>query len=73
VGVCDDPIVLSHNEVPEGAADVDAVIGVGGVAENALVLFVEGVHRVTCDSFLTRVDLIIDHRRSLRPDGLKPC
>ena len=27
------------------AADVDAVVGVGGVPEDLLVLFVEGVHR----------------------------
>jgi hypothetical protein len=49
VGVCKDPIVLSSDNVTGGAADVDAVIGVGGEAENALVLFVERVHRVPCE------------------------
>jgi hypothetical protein len=44
VGVCDDLVFVSHDEVAGAASDVDAVIGVGGVAEDALVLFIKGVH-----------------------------
>ena len=34
-----------------------------------------GLHRRRKESPMSslRVDLITDHRRSLRPDGLKPC
>jgi hypothetical protein len=49
VGVGNDVIVLSDNEMTRGAADVDAVIRIGGVAENALVLLVEGVHQAPCE------------------------
>jgi hypothetical protein len=35
----------AHDEVAGARADVDAVIVVGGVSENAVVFFVEAVHR----------------------------
>jgi hypothetical protein len=37
VGLCDELIVLSHDEVAGAASDVDAVTGVGGGAEDTLV------------------------------------
>ena len=41
-----------------GAADVDPVVGVGGVAEDALVLLVEAVHRPPRER-----DVVVEHRR----------
>jgi len=43
-GVGDDPAAVTDNEVAAGLADVDAVVGIGGVADDPLVLLVEGVH-----------------------------
>jgi hypothetical protein len=37
VGFCEELVVLSHDEVAGAASDVDAVTGVGGVAEDTLV------------------------------------
>src|SRR5262249_39746960 len=41
----DEMVGVTNYEVSRGAADVDAMVRVGGVAEDALVLLVEGVHR----------------------------
>jgi hypothetical protein len=45
VRVRDDLVAVADDEMARAAADVDAVVGVGGVPEDPLVLFVEGVHR----------------------------
>ena len=45
VRVRDDLVAVADDEMARAAADVDAVLGVGGVPEDLLVLFVEGVHR----------------------------
>jgi hypothetical protein len=45
MGVSNDLVVLPDEEMTGGAADVDAVIRVRGVADDPLVLLVEGVHR----------------------------
>src|SRR5262249_9118149 len=34
----------ANHEIPGGLANVDTVIAVGGMAQNALVLFEEGIH-----------------------------
>src|SRR5262249_12605870 len=38
------PILAPHDEVAAGVADVDAVVGVGGVGDDPLLFFVEGIH-----------------------------
>ena len=43
--VRDDPVAVAHHQVPGGRADVVAVVRVGGVPDDALVLLVERVHR----------------------------
>jgi hypothetical protein len=45
VRVRDDLVAVADDEMARAAADVDAVVGVGGVPEDPLVLFVEGVRR----------------------------
>ncbi len=45
MAVGDDASALADDEVARGPPDVVAVIGVGGVPDDALVLFVERVHR----------------------------
>ncbi|HEV7651088.1 MAG TPA: hypothetical protein VGP26_23315 [Actinophytocola sp.] len=39
------PVAVAHDEVPRRRADVVAVVRVGGVPDDALVLLVERVHR----------------------------
>jgi hypothetical protein len=66
MGVRDELIALPHDEVTGTASDVDPVIGVGGVAENAFVLFIERVHLpprkrdavVECCTLTGRVDVL---------------
>ena len=41
----DDAVARAHDQVAGRATDVDAVVGVGGVPEDPVVLLVEGVHR----------------------------
>jgi hypothetical protein len=45
VGVRDDAIAVPHDEMARGGPDVDAVIEVRRVSDDALVFFVERVHR----------------------------
>lgn len=40
----DDPTLMVDHEVTRGLADVDAVIGIGGVTHDAFVLLVECIH-----------------------------
>src|SRR6266849_5152679 len=40
---------MSNHEIARGLANVDAVIAVGGMAHDSLVLFVEGVHGRPCE------------------------
>jgi hypothetical protein len=42
-------IAVPDDEMAGGAEDVDAVIGIGSVAEDALVLFIERIHRAPCE------------------------
>ena len=44
-GLGDDPVAVPYHQVARGLPDVDAVVRVGGVTEDAFVLLVEGVHR----------------------------
>ena len=47
--------------------DVDAVVGVGGVAEDAVVLLVEGVHRPPCERDLVFEDRGVVGERDVLP------
>ena len=53
--------------MPGAAADVDAVVRVGGVAEDALVLLVEGVHRAPRDGHLALQDRGVPGERDVLP------
>ena len=44
LGIGDDPVALADYEVSRGLANVDAMVGIRGMAEDTLVFFVEGVH-----------------------------
>jgi len=43
-GLGDDAIAGAHDEFPRRPAQVTPVVGIGCVSEDAVVLFVEGVH-----------------------------
>ena len=40
----DDAVTLADQEAPGGLTDVDAVIAVGGMAEDSFVFFIKGLH-----------------------------
>src|SRR5262249_12726272 len=44
LGIGDDAVAMANHEPPRSLADVDAVVAVGGMADDPFVLFVEGVH-----------------------------
>jgi hypothetical protein len=48
VGFRDELVVFSHDEMAGAASDVDAMTGVGGVAEDTLVRFVRRP-RIPCE------------------------
>ena len=58
IRVGDDPVAGAHHETAGGSADVDAVVGVGGMPEDAVVLLVEAVHRAP-----RQRDLVAEHGR----------
>src|SRR5262249_59437088 len=44
LGIGDDPVTMADHEVTGGLANIDAVVGVSGMAHDSLVFFVESVH-----------------------------
>src|SRR5258708_1905424 len=44
LGIGDDAVTMADHEVTRGPADVDAVVAVGGMAQDPFVFFVKSLH-----------------------------
>src|SRR5439155_2485818 len=64
----DDPVPVTHDEVSRGLPDVVAVVEIRRMTHDALVLFIEGVHRSPGEG-----DPVPQHGRVARQVRVLPC
>ena len=66
----DHPVAVADDQMARGVADVDAMIGVRRVPDDAVVLFVEAVHRPPSECDAARELGGVCRQRDVLPSGV---
>ena len=70
LSVRDHLAAIANHQMPRCGTDVDAMVEVGGVSDDALVFFVEGVHRAPGEGYSSLEHCSVSSAANILPGGV---